>query len=106
MGINANELQHKMRQQGEYESLYRDMMVHFGNWDQNPFPQNEGRYVCLWQGHEDKLVPFELQRFLARQLSWIRYHEVPDGGHFIIHENYLYEIIFRKLLLGEEPKIK
>ncbi|KAL4359592.1 hypothetical protein AHAS_Ahas08G0092800 [Arachis hypogaea] len=71
--------QHKIRQQGEYESLYRDMMVHFGDWEfdpmelQNPFPQNdEASYVYLWQGHEDKLVPFELQRFLARQLPWIR----------------------------------
>ncbi|XLR41135.1 hypothetical protein S83_025795 [Arachis hypogaea] len=104
--------QHKIRQQGEYESLYRDMMVHFGDWEfdpmelQNPFPQNdEASYVYLWQGHEDKLVPFELQRFLARQLPWIRYHEVPDGGHFIIHEKHFCEAIFRELLLGEQPKI-
>ncbi|XP_061376250.1 uncharacterized protein LOC133318270 [Gastrolobium bilobum] len=103
--------EYEIRQQGEYESLHRDLIVHFGNWEfdpmelKSPFPQNEG-CVYLWQGHEDKLVPYELQRYLAKQLPWIRYHEVPDGGHLMIHEKCFCEAIFRELSHGEEPTIK
>ncbi|EEF38518.1 catalytic, putative [Ricinus communis] len=100
--------EHKIRQQGVQESLHRDMIVHFGTWEfdpmelKNPFPNNETS-VYLWEGHEDKLVPFELQRYVAKKLPWIKYHEVPDGGHLMIHEKGLCEAIFRELLLGEEP---
>ncbi|KAL6341784.1 hypothetical protein AAG906_038028 [Vitis piasezkii] len=92
--------EHKIRQQGVYESLHRDIMVHFGKWDfdpmelKNPFPNNEGS-VHLWQGHKDSLVPFEMQRYLAQKLPWIQYHELPDSGHLIIHHNKLCEAIFR-----------
>lgn len=85
-------------------------MVHFGKWEfdpmeiKNPFPNNEAS-VHLWQGHADKLVPFELQQFVATKLPWIKYHEVPDGGHLMIHESSLCEAIFRELLLGDEPSI-
>ncbi|XP_030957406.1 uncharacterized protein LOC115979493 isoform X1 [Quercus lobata] len=102
--------EHKIRQQGVYESLHRDMMVHFGNWEfdpmelKNPFPDNEAS-VHLWHGHEDKLVPYELQRYVAKKLPWIRYHEVSDGGHLMIHESSLCVAMFRELLLGEEPII-
>ncbi|KAK3205717.1 hypothetical protein Dsin_019763 [Dipteronia sinensis] len=102
--------EHKVRQQGVYESLHRDMMVHFGKWEfdpmelKNPFPNNEAS-VFLWEGHNDKLVPFELQRYVAKKLAWIRYHEVADGGHLLIHERAACEAIFRQLLLGEEPCI-
>ncbi|XP_065868045.1 uncharacterized protein [Euphorbia lathyris] len=105
---NPNE--HKIRQQGEHESLYRDMIVHFGEWEfdpmdlNNPFPNNEGS-VYLWEGHEDKLVPFELQRFVSKKLPWIKYHEVEDGGHLMIHEKVLCEAVFRQLLLGEQPPL-
>ncbi|XP_038705589.1 uncharacterized protein LOC120001371 [Tripterygium wilfordii] len=100
----------KVKQQGEYESLHRDLMVHFGEWEfdpmelKNPFPNNEAS-VYLWQGHEDKLVPYELQRYVAKKLPWIDYHEVPDGGHQLIHEKGLCETMFRELLLGEKPSI-
>ncbi|GLT82022.1 hypothetical protein SLE2022_004370 [Rubroshorea leprosula] len=102
--------EHKIRQQGVHESLHRDLMVHFGTWDfdpmelKNPFPNNEAS-VYLWEGHEDKLVPFELQRYVAKKLPWIKYHEVPDGGHLMIHEKGLCEAIFRELVLREEPSI-
>ncbi|KAF5447507.1 hypothetical protein F2P56_033058 [Juglans regia] len=102
--------EHKVRQQGVYESLHRDVIVHFGNWEfdpmelQNPFPNKEAS-VHLWQGHADKLVPYELQRYVAKKLPWIRYHEVSDGGHLMIHEAGLCEAMFRELLLGEEPCI-
>ncbi|XP_044469551.1 uncharacterized protein LOC123198827 [Mangifera indica] len=100
----------KIRQQGIYESLVRDIMVHFGKWDfdpmelKNPFPNNEVS-VHLWEGYADKLVPFELQRYVAKKLPWIQYHEVSDGGHLLIHENVLCEAIFREVLLGEKPSI-
>lgn len=102
--------EHKVRQQGMQESLFRDMMVHFGTWEfdpmelENPFPNNEAS-VHLWEGYADKLVPFELQRFVAKKLPWIKYCEVPDGGHLMIHEKGLCEAIFRQLLLGEEPSV-
>lgn len=103
---NPNE--HKIRQQGENESLFRDLKVHFGNWEfdpmklENPFPKNEG-VVQLWQGREDALVPVKLQRFLAKKLSWIKYYEVPDGGHLLIHDPGLCTSIFKALLLKQEP---
>ncbi|KAG2674437.1 hypothetical protein I3843_13G120200 [Carya illinoinensis] len=102
--------EHKVRQQGVYESLHRDVIVHFGNWEfdpmelENPFPNKEAS-VHLWQGNADKLVPYELQRYVAKKLPWIRYHEVSDGGHLMIHEAGLCEAMFRELLLGEEPSI-
>ncbi|KAI4382247.1 hypothetical protein MLD38_008235 [Melastoma candidum] len=102
--------EHKIRQQGEHESLYRDMILHFGTWEfdpmelDNPFPNGEGS-VHLWHGYADKLVPVELQRYVAKKLPWIKYHEVPDGGHLMIHEGKLCEAMFRELCLGEEPTV-
>lgn len=67
-----------------HESLHRDIMVHFGSWEfdpmemENQFPNNEAS-VYLWQGHKDKLVPFELRRHLAK-LPWMPYQEVSNGG--------------------------
>jgi len=54
-------MQHQVRQQGEYESLHRDMMVGFGKWSwsplelEDPFPGGEGK-VHLWHGAEDLIV--------------------------------------------------
>ncbi|KAF8397900.1 hypothetical protein HHK36_016825 [Tetracentron sinense] len=99
--------QDKVRQQGVFESLHRDLMVAYSNWEfdpmdlTNPFPENE-RSVHIWQGYEDRMIPFELQRYVAEKLPWIQYHEVPDGGHLIIHDSSLCEAILRALLLGEE----
>uniref|UniRef100_A0A7N0SXU7 AB hydrolase-1 domain-containing protein n=1 Tax=Kalanchoe fedtschenkoi TaxID=63787 RepID=A0A7N0SXU7_KALFE len=101
----------KVRQQGLYESIFRDMKIGFGKWEfdpmelSNPFPNGGNTSVHLWQGGEDNLVPRELQRYLANKLPWINYHEVPDGGHLIIHEGVLCEAIFRTLLLGEKPSL-
>ena len=49
------------------------------------------------------MVPYELQRYVSSKLPWIKYHEVGDGGHLIVHYNGLCEAILRALLLGEEP---
>ncbi|XP_051113905.1 uncharacterized protein LOC127239688 [Andrographis paniculata] len=76
-----------IRQQGEYNSIHRDLAVHFGTWEfdpmelKNPFPENEGPKAHLWQGDEDLLVPVILQRHIVSQLPWIQYHELTGRGH-------------------------
>lgn len=98
-------IQEKILQQGEYESLYRDIIAGYANWEfdpadvQNPFPNNEGS-VHIWQGLEDKIIPYSLNRYLSQKLPWIRYHEVPDGGHLLAFERNFCEAIIRDLLLN------
>eukprot|EP00262_Sarcandra_glabra_P013705 TRINITY_DN3869_c0_g1_i1.p1 TRINITY_DN3869_c0_g1~~TRINITY_DN3869_c0_g1_i1.p1 ORF type:complete len:350 (+),score=49.49 TRINITY_DN3869_c0_g1_i1:55-1104(+) len=97
----------KGRQQGDYECLHRDLMVGFGTWEFDPmdivnsFPHNEGS-VHIWQGYEDRLVPVTLQRYVSERLPWIRYHELPDGGHLFFNISSLSDNILKALLLGEE----
>lgn len=85
--------------------MYRDLIIGFGNWDftptdiKNPFPDNEGS-VHLWQGHDDRLIPLELNRYLAEKLPWIQYHEVPNSGHLLIYNASHCETILRKLVTG------
>ncbi|XP_057986917.1 uncharacterized protein LOC110659948 isoform X2 [Hevea brasiliensis] len=98
----------RLQQQDVFDTLRHDFMVGFGDWDfdpiqlRNPFPQNESS-VHIWQGYEDKVVPFQLQRYISGKLPWIRYHEVPRGGHLIVHYSGLCEAVLKALLLGEEP---
>ncbi|PSR92958.1 Dihydrolipoyllysine-residue acetyltransferase component of acetoin cleaving system like [Actinidia chinensis var. chinensis] len=100
-------LKENAKQQGEFESVHRDMMVGFGSWEfdpmdlENPFVDNEGS-GHLWHGDEDGLVPVSLQRYIAGRLSWIHYHEVPGGGHMFPYANGMRESIFKTLLLGEK----
>lgn len=92
-----------MRQQGVGECLHRDLMVGYGEWGfdptdiSNPFPNNEGG-VHLWQGYEDKYIPYTINRYLSQQLPWIQYHEVPDTGHLLIYNATLCEAVFRALV--------
>ncbi|GER29072.1 alpha/beta-Hydrolases superfamily protein [Striga asiatica] len=78
-----------VRQQGEFESLHRDLMIGFGKWEfdptdiENPFSNGEGS-VHLWQGDEDRLVPVALQRYIVDKLPWIQYHELQGAGHMIL----------------------
>ncbi|CAI0442371.1 unnamed protein product [Linum tenue] len=74
-------------QQGNFESLHRDMMVGFGRWEFdpmdmeiNPIPDGGGS-VHLWHGEEDQMVPVTLQRYIAKKLPWVKYHELPGKGH-------------------------
>ncbi|GAB2274615.1 hypothetical protein Dimus_009384 [Dionaea muscipula] len=109
MSLAAN--QHKVRQQGLYESRHRDLIMGVGTWEFDPmklknpypFPEKKQGKVQIWQGYEDRLVAYQLQRFIAEKLPWIKYYEVPDGGHLILHEDVFCEAIFKSLLLGEEP---
>ncbi|XP_078154382.1 uncharacterized protein LOC144549499 isoform X1 [Carex rostrata] len=71
-------------QQGRYESIYRDMNVMFGKWEFDPMDLPEPPFpVHLFQGDEDGLVPVTLQRYIADKLSWIKYHELPETGHYL-----------------------
>ncbi|CBI35262.3 hypothetical protein VitviT2T_019712 [Vitis vinifera] len=94
-------------QQGEFESIHRDLMIGFGSWEfdplelENPFPNNEGS-VHIWQGDEDGLVPVMLQRYIAGKLSWIQYHEVPGAGHLFPIADGMTDVIVKALLLGEK----
>ncbi|KAM2028719.1 hypothetical protein PS2_039805 [Malus domestica] len=93
-------------QRGEAESIFRDIIIGFGSWEfdptdlKNPFVNNEGS-VHLWQGDEDKLVPVELQRYIAEKLPWIHYHELPGGGHLLPAVDGMSEVILKALLIKE-----
>ncbi|KAK8562163.1 hypothetical protein V6N13_148725 [Hibiscus sabdariffa] len=96
-----------VRQQGEYESLHRDLNIGFGTWEfspmdlDNPFPNNQGS-VYLWHGDEDLLVPVSLQRYIAQKLPWVHYHELPGAGHMFPHAPGMSDNIVKALLVGEK----
>ncbi|KAL5765502.1 hypothetical protein ACOSP7_016119 [Xanthoceras sorbifolium] len=100
----------RLRDRYVFDILRNDFLVGFGDWEfdpmelSNPFPQNESS-VHIWQGYEDKVVPFQLQRYISRKLPWIKYHEVADGGHLIVHYNGLCESVLRALLVGKDPSV-
>ncbi|CAN6452509.1 unnamed protein product [Victoria cruziana] len=100
----------EIRQQGEYECLHRDLMIGFGKWDfdpmdlSSPFPNYDGS-VHLWQGDEDGLVPVLLQRYIAKNLPWIHYHEIKGAGHMFIFDEVFQKQVMRSLLLGEKPNV-
>lgn len=96
-------------QQGKFESVHRDLIVSLGAWEfnplnlDNPFPNNEGS-VHLWQGDEDRLVPVTMQRYIAQQLPWIKYHELSGSGHMFPYAVGMADAIVKELLLGENSK--
>ncbi|MFS8005297.1 putative alpha/Beta hydrolase [Helianthus anomalus] len=91
------------RLQGEFESLHRDLNIGLGKWDfdpldlKNPFPNNDGS-VHLWMGDEDLIVPVTLQRYIAQELEWIKYHEVTGGGHLFAFGDGMSDTILESLL--------
>ncbi|XP_008459720.1 uncharacterized protein LOC103498762 [Cucumis melo] len=97
--------QKKVLQQGEHESLHRDILCAFGKWEfdpmelTNPFADDKGSVVHMWQGSQDRIVPIELNRFIAQKLPWIQYHELPNYGHLLVHEPQNFEAILRALLI-------
>ncbi|KAL2899451.1 Tiny macrocysts protein B [Bienertia sinuspersici] len=100
--------ENKIEQRSVFDNLRSDMMVGFSKWEfdplklNNPFPNDEGS-VHLWVGYDDKVVPVELQRHVMEELPWIKYHEIPHGGHLIVYDSEVCESILRGLLLSEEP---
>ncbi|KAL5579931.1 hypothetical protein UlMin_012373 [Ulmus minor] len=97
--------QEKMTQQGVYESLHRDILAGYAKWDfdpvhiTNPFPNDEGS-VHIWQGFQDGIIPFELNRYISEKQPWIHYHEVSDGGHMFIWDESSCEAVLKEILLG------
>ncbi|XP_020110981.1 uncharacterized protein LOC109725978 [Ananas comosus] len=93
----------QIRQQGEFESLHRDMMVGFGSWDfspmnlTNPFPNNEGS-IHLWHGARDLIVPVSLSRYICEKLPWVHYHELPTAGHMFPAADGMADVIVKELL--------
>ncbi|KAK6784016.1 hypothetical protein RDI58_017470 [Solanum bulbocastanum] len=75
----------KVRHQGKFESLHRDLIVGleigtFLRWiSKFHFPDNEGS-VHLWKGHDDKIVARELNCYLEDKLPWIQYHDLGMFG--------------------------
>ncbi|XP_042494357.1 putative aminoacrylate hydrolase RutD isoform X2 [Macadamia integrifolia] len=102
-----NEYMAQVRQQGEFDCVFRDLNFGFGNWEfdpmklENPFRDDEGS-VHLWQGDEDRLVPVTLQRYVAGKLPWIHYHELPGSGHMFSCIDSINDAIVKALLLGEK----
>ncbi|WOL15508.1 hypothetical protein Cni_G24289 [Canna indica] len=96
----------QVRQQGELESLHRDMMVGFGRWEfspmdlENPFPNGEGS-IHLWHGADDRMVPITFSRYIAENLPWIQYHEVSEGGHLFPLADGMGDAIVRSLFSRE-----
>lgn len=97
----------QVRQQGEFESIHRDMNIGFGTWEfspldlKNPFPNNEAS-VHVWHGDDDNMVPVTLQRYIAQQLPWIRYHEIPGAGHLFPHGDGMCDTIIKELLTDKK----
>ncbi|PON37640.1 Alpha/beta hydrolase fold [Parasponia andersonii] len=106
-GPDRETYKQQVKQQGEFESIHRDMRVGFGTWEfdptelNNPFPNNEGS-VHLWQGDEDRLVPVTLQRYIANKLPWIHYHELPGAGHLFPLAKGMSEAMLKEFLKGEK----
>ncbi|KAL9272856.1 hypothetical protein AKJ16_DCAP18939 [Drosera capensis] len=100
--------ENKLQNRSIFDNLRRDFLVGMGKWEfdplkmSNPYSKNESS-VHLWTGFEDRVVPVELQRFLSSSLPWIKYHEVPHGGHLIVYDSDVCSAILRALLLHEEP---
>ncbi|XVE96446.1 hypothetical protein REPUB_Repub02eG0222400 [Reevesia pubescens] len=96
----------QVTQQGEFESLHRDLIVVQGAWEfdpldlENPFPNNEG-FVHLWHGDQDRIVPITMNRYTAQQLPWIHYHELSGAGHFFPLADGKSNAIIKALLVGE-----
>lgn len=97
--------QEKITQQGQYESLHRDIIAGFGKWEfgpteiSNPFPENDGT-VHIWQGFKDRIIPYTLNRYISHKLPWIHYRELPDGGHLFIFKKNQCESIIKALILS------
>nr|XP_009761068.1 PREDICTED: uncharacterized protein LOC104213291 [Nicotiana sylvestris] len=115
LAVALSKVTERMRRR-DFNTVVRDLVVVSGKWDfdplelSNPFSQDDSCSAHIWQGNEDPLVPFQIQRYVSKRLQWIKYHEVPYGGHHLLYDPKLWEAILRSLLLGDgsnqyEPKL-
>ncbi|XP_022932192.1 uncharacterized protein LOC111438511 [Cucurbita moschata] len=91
----------EITRQGEYESLHRDVLAAFGEWEFGPMElTNQFKEGCvhIWQGSADRVLPNEFNHYIVKKLPWIRYHEVPNAGHLLVHDHENFEAIMRSLL--------
>ncbi|KAI4383742.1 hypothetical protein MLD38_009546 [Melastoma candidum] len=101
--FSTNLRRDKVTQQGVYPSIHQDFITAYSRWGfgplelENPFQNHEGS-VHIWQGYEDKIIPYEVNRYIADKLPWIRYHEVPDGGHLFMYERDFCVRLIRSLV--------
>ncbi|CAF1863041.1 unnamed protein product [Brassica oleracea] len=77
----------KLRERSVFDTLKDDFLAGFGHWDFDPSDvrMSGENSVHIWHGKEDKVVPFQLHRCILKKLPWIKYHEIPHGGHLIVH---------------------
>ncbi|PKU87804.1 hypothetical protein MA16_Dca021150 [Dendrobium catenatum] len=105
--LARKQYQAQVRQQGEFYSLHRDLIVAYCSWEfdpmdlKNPFPDSKGS-VHLWHGAQDQAVNVSLSRYISQKLPWVQYHEVPDGGHFFPHADGMSDTIVKALVLGDQ----
>ena len=101
--LKAQMFNYNPRLQVEFESVHRDLNIWFGKWNfdpmdiENPFPNKEGS-VHIWMGDQDLIVMVTLQRYIAQQLGWIKYHEVTGGGHLFAFTSNVSDAILKELL--------
>ncbi|ESQ49780.1 hypothetical protein EUTSA_v10021118mg [Eutrema salsugineum] len=87
--------------QGEYVSTQRDIIAGYGNWEfdptelSNPFSDSNKGSVHIWCALADKQILREVLLYICDKLPWIKLHEVPEGGHWIIHEKRHFEAIIK-----------
>ncbi|CAK9877814.1 unnamed protein product [Sphagnum jensenii] len=99
----------EVTQQGKFESLYRDVIIMFSNWEfepadlKNPF-EKSSKTVHIWQGTDDYLVPFHIQRYIAKRLPWVRYHELDGYGHVLHYIPGLVDQVLQELLADDEHR--
>ncbi|CAN7134577.1 unnamed protein product [Brassica rapa subsp. narinosa] len=77
----------KLRERDVFDTLRDDFVACFGQWDFEPadLAITKESNVHIWHGKEDKVVPFQLQRCVLQKQPLINYHEIPQGGHLIVH---------------------
>ncbi|XP_006343417.1 uncharacterized protein [Solanum tuberosum] len=102
----------KLRSRSDFDNLCNDFLVAFSKWDFDPLEliscpilENGQSNVHIWQGCEDKFINLKLQRYVAKMLPWIQYHEVHDGGHVLIYDSVVCEDILKSLLIGEVSRL-
>lgn len=89
-------IQETALRQGEHvrTQLTRDIIVGYGNWEfdptelSNPFSDSNKGSVHIWCGLEDRQISRYVLLYIQTnfKLPWEKFHAVPDGGHYIIHE--------------------
>ncbi|KAG7623838.1 putative alpha/beta hydrolase-1 [Arabidopsis thaliana] len=87
--------------QGGYVTTQQDIIAGYGNWEfdptelKNPFSDSNKGSVHMWCALEDKQISRDVLHYICDKLPWIKLHEVPDGGHYIIHEKRHFEAIIK-----------